>query len=159
MCQDVYEIDIIEAEDMTKELFENRYDFSGRPVLVKNVTAHWTAMQEFNFEFFRDLYEDLQSPVLDNEDPDCQFLSWGFNFENVQVSSSDNLLPYLLLFEDGNRHSSTVVAISSFFASASLGSFASSEASWVSSSRAAALGAARSDVPEDGLGIASEVEA
>ena len=104
MCQDVYEIDIIEAEDMTKELFENRYDFSGRPVLVKNVTAHWTAMQEFNFEFFRDLYEDLQSPVLDNEDPDCQFLSWGFNFENVQVSSSDNLLPYLLLFEDGNRH-------------------------------------------------------
>ena len=102
MCQDVYEIDIIDAEDMTKELFENRYDFSGRPVLVKNVTAHWTAMQEFNFEFFRDLYEDLQSPVLDNEDPDCQFLSWGFNFENVQVSSSDNLLPYLLLFEDGN---------------------------------------------------------
>ena len=104
MCQDVYEIDIIDAEDMTKELFENRYDFSGRPVLVKNVTAHWTAMQEFNFEFFRDLYEDLQSPVLDNEDPDCQFLSWGFNFENVQVSSSDNLLPYLLLFEDGTRN-------------------------------------------------------
>ena len=43
-------------------------------------------MKSFDFEFFRDLYEDLQSPVLHNEEDDCQFFAWDFQeFENLQV--------------------------------------------------------------------------
>ena len=54
---------------------------------MKNASEYWSdAMAEFDFEFFRNLYEDLQSPVLDNENSDCQFLSWDFNFRSVQVS-------------------------------------------------------------------------
>ena len=54
---------------------------------MKNASEYWSdAMAEFDFEFFRNLYEDLQSPVLDNENSDCQFLSWDFNFKSVQVS-------------------------------------------------------------------------
>ena len=86
MCHNVSKIDIISIDNMTQELFIEKYDLSGRPVLVKNATGYWPAMEYFHFEFFRDLYEELQSPVLDNEDPDCQFLSWDFTFENVQVS-------------------------------------------------------------------------
>jgi hypothetical protein len=54
--------------------------------LVKNATNNWEAMTSFNFEFFRDLYEDLQSPVLDNEEEGCQFFAWNFKeFKNLQV--------------------------------------------------------------------------
>ena len=62
-------------------------------------------MAEFDFEFFRNLYEDLQSPVLDNENSDCQFLSWDFNFRSVQVSgilkdffSSKNVQLFCFIF-------------------------------------------------------------
>ena len=42
-------------------------------------------MEAFTFEFFRELYEDLDSPVLDNEDADCQFFAWDFEeFANMQ---------------------------------------------------------------------------
>ena len=33
MCRDVHEIDIISAKEMTQELFIEKYDLSGRPVL------------------------------------------------------------------------------------------------------------------------------
>ena len=33
MCRDVHEIDIISADEMTQELFMEKYDLSGRPVL------------------------------------------------------------------------------------------------------------------------------
>ena len=47
-------------------------------------------MDAFDFEFFRRLYEDLDSPVLANEeDSDCQFFAWDFEeFSNMQEESS-----------------------------------------------------------------------
>ena len=39
------------------------------------------------FRLFRDLYELLDSPVLQNNDPDCAFFAWekmGDEFFNVQ---------------------------------------------------------------------------
>ena len=84
MCLNVTEIDIIPAYEMTRELFSKKYDSTGRPVLIKNATSHWQALKLFNFEFFRDLYHNLNSPVLINEDPDCEFLSWDFDFNNLQ---------------------------------------------------------------------------
>ena len=48
----------------------------------------WDAMEAFTFEFFRKLYRDLDSPVLDNEDEDCQFFAWDFEeFSNMQEGS------------------------------------------------------------------------
>lgn len=86
MCADVTEIDVIDALDLDKDLFAAKYAHSGRPVLVKNATTTWRAMGTFDFEFFRDLYEDLDSPVLRNELQDCQFFAWDFKeFNNVQV--------------------------------------------------------------------------
>lgn len=65
--------------------FVNRYAYRGQPVVVRNATDDWLAMDTFDFDFFRDLYEDLQSPVLDNLDDDCQFFAWDFDeFSNMQ---------------------------------------------------------------------------
>ena len=45
----------------------------------------WAAMDAFNFEFFRRMYEELDSPVLANDDSDCQFFAWDFEeFSNMQ---------------------------------------------------------------------------
>ena len=86
MCQNVTKIDTIDISDIDYELFMERYAYTGRPLLVKNATYYWEAMDTFDFEFFRDLFEDLHSPVLENIDEDCQFFAWDFKeFNNVQV--------------------------------------------------------------------------
>ena len=86
MCHNVTKIDVVHEQDMNEDLFMEKYAFSGRPLLVKNATNDWSAMVTFDFEFFRDLFEDLNSPVLDNVEEDCQFFAWDFKeFSNVQV--------------------------------------------------------------------------
>lgn len=60
------------------------YGYTGRPVLVKNVTNSWLAMETFSFDFFKDLYQRLDSPVLRKDDEDCQFFAWDFEeFESM----------------------------------------------------------------------------
>ena len=88
MCYNVTQIDVVDEQKMNEDLFMERYAYSGRPLLVKNATNEWRAMETFDFEFFRDLFEDLQSPVLENEEQDCQFFAWDFKeFSSVQVST------------------------------------------------------------------------
>ena len=88
ICEDIYEIDEIHIDNLTQEHFAKDYDSSGRPVLIKNAVQHWQAMTKFNFEFFQDLYLTIQSPVLSNEDPDCEFLNWSPDFETLQVRTN-----------------------------------------------------------------------
>ena len=61
----------------------------------------WAAMEAFTFEFFRKLYEDLDSPVLDNEDADCQFFAWDFeefaNMQQVVITSYPKLYVFCLV--------------------------------------------------------------
>ena len=87
MCHDIYEIDIIDNQDMTQELFSKKYETSGRPVLIRNAAKKWPALEKFGFQFLKDLNHNSSSiPVLRNEDEDeCGFLSWDFDFKNVQV--------------------------------------------------------------------------
>ena len=86
MCSNVSQIDVIDVNDINTDIFVEKYAYTGRPLLVKNATYDWKAMNSFNFEFFRGLYEDLQSPVLDNEEEGCQFFAWNFKeFKNLQV--------------------------------------------------------------------------
>ncbi len=52
---------------------------------VDEIDGRWPAVNAFTFEFFRDIYEDLDSPVLYNEDSDCQFFAWEFaEFSHLQ---------------------------------------------------------------------------
>ena len=96
MCEDVFEIDEIDIDNLTQELFIKHYDSSGRPVLIKNAVQHWQAMTKFNFEFFQDLYLTIQSPVLSNEDPDCEFLNWSPDFETLKVRTNFTFLCIIL---------------------------------------------------------------
>merc|ERR1712002_1070717 len=66
-------------------------------------------MNLFNFEFFRDLYEELESPIIydDEENEDCQFFAWNsegkahysnlkevFNMPMRQWKMLDNYKPW-----------------------------------------------------------------
>ena len=94
MCQNVEAIHIIMAEDLTQNLFLEKYENSGQPVLIKNAAKEWPAMEKFGFEFFKNLYLNLSSPVLKNEVDECEFLSWDFDFKNILVCQK-NYLYYL----------------------------------------------------------------
>ena len=58
-CQSVDQIDVYPSRQMTQDLFMEKYANSGRPLLVTKATEEWLAMDVFNFDFFRDLYLDL----------------------------------------------------------------------------------------------------
>jgi hypothetical protein len=77
------------ASEMTPERFLANFAYSGKPLVVTNMTGEWRATAAFDFEFFRDLYRDLDSPVLDNVEEDCQFFSWDFSeFNNMDVGTA-----------------------------------------------------------------------
>ena len=76
--------------DLSYQIFDQIYARSGRPLVVRNATKKWRAMQEFSFDFFSELYKNLSSPALTGDD-DCQFFSWDFSeFRNLgQVFEMD----------------------------------------------------------------------
>ena len=76
----------LDYQDMSPDLFESHYAHSDRPLLVRKASQNWQALEAFDFEFFRNLYEDLESPVLENVQEGCQFFAWNFQeFHALQV--------------------------------------------------------------------------
>jgi len=51
------------ASEINPSIFRERYAYTGRPLLVRNATNWWPAVEAFTFNFFRDLYEDLNRLV------------------------------------------------------------------------------------------------
>ncbi|KAJ8687199.1 hypothetical protein QAD02_022993 [Eretmocerus hayati] len=74
ICQEVQKIEKISNIDST--LFEERYAYSGRPVVVTDATKNWTAMQAFSFAFFKELYKDQEF--------DCQFFPYKTGFQSLR---------------------------------------------------------------------------
>lgn len=87
MCENVTHIHEIPNDEMDPDIFENVYAFTGQPLIVRNVTQDWKAMTAFDFKFFMEIYDRLNSPVLYNSEPDCQFFSWDFS----EFSSMDEV--------------------------------------------------------------------
>ncbi|CAL7940419.1 unnamed protein product [Xylocopa violacea] len=54
----------------------NSYAYSGRPVVVTDAMANWTATTKFSFAFFKSLY--------DGEDANCQFFPYKTEFKSLQ---------------------------------------------------------------------------
>jgi hypothetical protein len=60
--------------------FERYYAYNGNVVIVTDATKNWTAIEVFDFIYFRNLYEreDPQRKTLD-----CQFFRYKTNFTNL----------------------------------------------------------------------------
>ena len=79
-CRDLKQVPI--EENLSKELFMEKYAYSGVPVLVKNATKTWTAMSNFSYHFFKDLYTNTKG-ALQSVDEECQFFPYKTEFETL----------------------------------------------------------------------------
>lgn len=59
------------------------YAYSSRPIVVKKSVIHWPAFQLFNYEFFKDLYENIKDSYR-TVDEECQFLHFQSNFISLK---------------------------------------------------------------------------
>ena len=46
-CVNVSEIDVIDVPYLNLDIFMEKFVFSGKPLVVKNATNHWKAMNSF----------------------------------------------------------------------------------------------------------------
>ncbi|KYM77411.1 JmjC domain-containing protein 4 [Atta colombica] len=74
ICQDVQQVDKLSAVDPT--IFEQRYAYSGKPVVISDAMTNWTAPTVFSFSFFKTLYH--------GEEANCQFFPYKTEFQSLQ---------------------------------------------------------------------------
>ena len=94
ICRGLTQVDRVSR--LSHEQFEERYAYSGRPVIVTDAMSNWSALQTFNFEFFRGIYSHDSPTLVASED--CQFFPYESGFRNL----SD---VFLMTNERANLHS------------------------------------------------------
>ncbi|XP_060572189.1 uncharacterized protein LOC132730319 [Ruditapes philippinarum] len=62
--------------------FRTKYAYSSVPVLIKNATHNWSAMDIFSYQYLKDLYTDTEG-ALKSVDEECQFFHYNTDFENL----------------------------------------------------------------------------
>ncbi|XP_046631598.1 uncharacterized protein LOC124311236 isoform X2 [Daphnia pulicaria] len=82
-CRDVRQVDIV--QHISPQDFESTYAYSGRPVIVKDAQANWTAADVFSYEFFSELYtkEFGGSSSARSRHQRCQFFPYKTEFRSL----------------------------------------------------------------------------
>ncbi|KAG8226926.1 hypothetical protein J437_LFUL004644, partial [Ladona fulva] len=80
MCQGLTQVD--KVVNISPDIFEERYAYNGRPVVVKGAMENWTAQHTFSFEFFKNLYGD--SLYYWNYQMGCQFFPYETEFRDLR---------------------------------------------------------------------------
>ncbi|XP_065349796.1 uncharacterized protein LOC135945823 isoform X1 [Cloeon dipterum] len=74
ICAGVDTVDRV--SQISPQLFEQKYAYSGRPVVIEDAMRNWTAPSIFSLDFLRSLYRD--SPQ-----PNCQFFPYKTEFRGL----------------------------------------------------------------------------
>ena len=80
LCANLKSVPIL--KDISKNEFLQKYAYTGVPVLIKEATKNWTAMETFNFEYFKKIYTEKED-TLDVIDQDCQFFGYKTEFDSL----------------------------------------------------------------------------
>lgn len=67
-CRNVTQVDRV--SNILPTEFERIYAYNARPVVVTDATVNWTALEVFDFWYFKDVYE---TSLSDGEQLNCQF--------------------------------------------------------------------------------------
>lgn len=70
-------------QNVTREEFVPYYAYSSKPIVVKKAFLHWPAMKYFSFNFFKELYANIEDSYR-SVDEECQFLHFKSNFISIQ---------------------------------------------------------------------------
>ncbi|KAF5287863.1 hypothetical protein FQA39_LY15639 [Lamprigera yunnana] len=68
--------------NLTRDEF-SKYAFSSKPIVIKNAIRHWSAVTVFNFDFFKNLYDNIDDAYR-SVDEECQFLHFRSNFISLR---------------------------------------------------------------------------
>lgn len=77
-CRDVNNFDV--RESLSPEEFELKYAHTGRPVKVSDGAVNWTAVDVFDYWYFKEIYDDFQSGV---DEFNCQFFPYKSGFKEI----------------------------------------------------------------------------
>ncbi|KAL0271524.1 UNVERIFIED_CONTAM: hypothetical protein PYX00_008592 [Menopon gallinae] len=80
MCENVTEV--LNLWNCTREEFAE-FAYTSRPLVIRNSASHWPAMNTFNFEFFKDLFETIEGSYESVEE-ECQFLTFKSDFLSLR---------------------------------------------------------------------------
>ncbi|XP_065206176.1 uncharacterized protein LOC135835708 isoform X2 [Planococcus citri] len=61
---------------ITQTEFEEKYAYTGRPLVVRDAARYWKAMEAFDYEFFKHLNDISQMHL-------CQFINYNEEFKNL----------------------------------------------------------------------------
>lgn len=78
MCLDVTEID--KVKNISQNQFELNYASKMKPVVVIDGTRNWAPIKTFDFDFFKDLYQDVKGDTIKHE---CQFFPYKTEFKSL----------------------------------------------------------------------------
>jgi len=75
VCNQVSSIDEFHIDDLSVQLFEERYAHSERPLVVRNVSLDWKAMKVLDYNWLKDQYH-MRPAEMDRVDKECWFNSY-----------------------------------------------------------------------------------
>ena len=81
ICMDVDKIEEYHVSELTVDMFQEKYASSDRPVVIRNATLNWPAMEVLDYDWLKKAY--LKDPeTLKNEDKEeC----WYRNYEASEL--------------------------------------------------------------------------
>lgn len=81
LCEGLTEIPRV--SHLSKQEFVTKYAYTGRPVVVVDGAKNWSAVDRFNFTFFKDLFDKNKEAYRVNED-ECQFFPYRTEFISLE---------------------------------------------------------------------------
>ncbi|XP_060072059.1 uncharacterized protein LOC132551935 [Ylistrum balloti] len=98
ICENLVTVPV--ENNISTEDFLQKYAYTAVPVLVKEATRKWSAMDTFSFRFFRDLYTSVNGSLHAVEE-DCQFFPYKTEFETLEEVF--NMTEERADFKDGEK--------------------------------------------------------
>ena len=80
-CAGLKEFPVV--KDLSKDEFLEKYAYTTVPVLIKDATRNWTAMETFSFEYFQKIYTQNRETLLSVEE-ECQFFAYNTEFDTLE---------------------------------------------------------------------------
>lgn len=77
-CRDVNKV--IRVESISPDEFERDFAYQAKPVIITDATKNWTALETFDFWYFKDLYENVNKG---KKKWNCQFFPYKTEFKSL----------------------------------------------------------------------------
>jgi hypothetical protein len=81
MCRNLYQAPV--EYEISVDKFSSKYAYTAVPVLIKDATKTWTAMDTFSYDFFKKLYLNI-SDAFEVTEEECQFFPYNTDFESLE---------------------------------------------------------------------------